>query len=74
MYGTYSPNVQKLLHRLEWLQYCTNIKTRNDFNTILNYFMYKYLYNLAFYTNTDLHSLRMTHKGSKYFEVLVIEL
>ena len=41
-------------------QFCTNIKTSNDFNTILTNF-------LSFYTNTDVHSLRMANrKRSKH--------
>ena len=39
-YGTYSLNVHKPLHRLEWSQYCTNIFITNDVNTILIYFIY----------------------------------
>jgi hypothetical protein len=39
-YRTYSQSVHKLHQRFDWLRYCTNIKTTNDFHTILTYFVY----------------------------------
>jgi hypothetical protein len=52
----------KLLQTREWLQYCTNIKTRNGFDAILIYFIYL---KPTFFTNIDVQSLRITHKTGR---------
>ena len=49
--------------------YSTNFKTWNNSITILSYFVYFYA---TFYTNIDVHPLRMIHEGTKNVGVLVL--